>query len=110
MQHTGMLFLSRARPQVGRAKDGVFQIQLMVYDRLGQHQTETWRITYSGAAAQRFWDQHEADLKPGCALQVELEDARTHTIYTRPPVAEIRAKVVCMQYLPRTQSVSAAVI
>lgn len=106
MQHTGMLFLSRARPQVGRAKDGVFHIQLMAYDRLGQHQTETWRITYSGAAAERFWGQHEGDLKPGCALQVELEEARTHTIYTRPPVAEIRAKVVTMKHLPRSQNIA----
>lgn len=103
MQHTGMLFLSRHRPHAGRAKCGVFQIQLQAYDRIDKHQTELWQITWSGPAAQRFWEKHEAALKPGAVLQVTLEAARTHTLYSRPPIAFMHARVVTMELVPRTQ-------
>lgn len=108
MKHTGMLFLSRHRPYAGRAKCGVFQLQLQAFDRIGQHQTEMWQITWSGPAAQRFWEKHEAALKPGCALQVELEKARTHTLYTRPPTACVHARVISMELVPRVQATKTA--
>lgn len=107
MQHTGMLFLSRHRPHAGRAKCGVFQLQVQAYDRINQHQTELWQITWNGPAAQRFWQQHESSLKPGAALQVTLEEARTHTLYTRPPTALMHARVISMELVPRTQPAKA---
>lgn len=108
MKHTGMLFLSRHRPYAGRAKCGVFQLQLQAFDRIGQHQTELWQITWSGPSAQRFWEKHEAALKPGAALQVELEQARTHTLYTRPPTACVHARVITMELVPRVQPAKTA--
>jgi hypothetical protein len=103
MQHTGMLFLSRHRPQAGRARCGAFQVLLQAYDRIDTHQTELWQITWTGPAAQRFWQQHERDLKPGAALQVTLERARLHTIFTRPPQSAVHARVISMEYVPRVQ-------
>lgn len=101
MQHTGMLFLSRQRPQAAPARSGTFQLQLLAYDRIGPHQTEPWRIVWSGVAAKRFWQQHGADLNPGAALNVTLEAARTHTLCTRPPTAEVQARVVSMELVAK---------
>lgn len=103
MQHTGMLFLSRRRPYAGRAKCGAFQLQLQAYDRIDTRQTEAWEITWTGPGAHRFWQQHECSLKPGTAVQVTLEAARTHTLYTRPPSACMQARVVSMELVPRVQ-------
>ena len=55
-------------------------------------------------AAKRFWQQHEADLNPGAVLNVTLEAARTHTLHTRPPTAEMQARVVSMELVPKTQA------
>lgn len=104
MRHTGMLFLSRTHPQAGPASCGTFQLQLLAYDRIGPHQTEPWRIVWTGVAAKRFWQQHESDLKPGAVLNVTLEAARTHTLHTRPPTAEVQARVVSMELVPRAQA------
>ena len=104
MRHTGMLFLSRQRPQAAPARCGTFQLQLLAYDRIGPHQTEPWRIVWTGVAAKRFWQQHEADLNPGAVLNVTLEAARTHTLHTRPPTAEMQARVVSMELVPKTQA------
>lgn len=96
MRHTGTLYLSRQRPQAAPARCGTFQLQLLAYDRLGPHQTEPWRLIWTGPAAQRFWLQHQADLVPGAVLHVELQAARIHTLYTRPPSAELQARVLSM--------------
>ena len=108
MRHTGMLFLNRQRPSAGHAKCGTFQLQLSAYDRQDQHQTELWYLTWTGPAAQRFWQRHEADLKPGAVIKVELEKARTHTLYTRPPQSFIRARVISMEFVPRVQPAKSA--
>ncbi len=108
MRHTGMLFLSRTHPLAGPARCGTFQLQLLAYDRIGPHQTEPWRIVWTGIAAKRFWDQHEAALQPGAVLRVELEAARTHALYSRPPSAEIHARVVSMELATRIDSTQAA--
>ena len=73
MRHTGTLFLSRTPPQASTALCGAFQLQLLLLDRLGPHHTEPWRATWTGVAAQRFWQEHHAALLPGAALEVELE-------------------------------------
>ncbi len=60
MRHTGTLFLSRTPPQASTALCGAFQLQLLLLDRLGPHHTEPWRTTWTGVAAQRFWQTHQA--------------------------------------------------
>lgn len=97
MRHTGMLFLSRTHPLAGPARCGTFQLQLLAYDRIGPHQTEPWRIVWTGIAAKRFWDEHQTDLLPGAVLLVELEAARLHALHSKPPTAEVHARVVSMQ-------------
>lgn len=101
MRHTGMLFLSRQRPQASPAGCGTFQLQLQAFDRIGPHQTEAWRIVWTGIAAKRFWEEHQAALLPGAVLRVELEAARTHALHCRPPSAEIHARVVSMELATR---------
>lgn len=100
MRHTGTLFLSRTPPQASRAACGAFQLQLLLYDRLGAHHVEAWRVCWSGIAAQRFWDENAAALTPGAALVVDLERARVHTIGCRPPRSEIHANVVSCALVP----------
>lgn len=108
MQHTGMLFLSRHRPQAAPTLCGTFQLQLLAYDRIGPHQTEPWRIVWSGAAAKRFWEEHQAALLPGAVLQVELEAARLHALRSKPPTAEMHARVVSMKLKTPTDSTARA--
>ncbi|MDR2325468.1 MAG: hypothetical protein LBE51_08735 [Acidovorax sp.] len=100
MRHTGMLFLSRQRPHAAPARCGTFQLQLHAYDRIGPHQAEPWRVTWVGPEAQHFWQQHETELLPGTALMVELEAARAHSMHTRPPMAELQARVIHMALVP----------
>ena len=104
MQHTGLLFLSRQRPQAGRTRCGAFQVQLHAHDRIDACQAPLWCITWTGPAALRFWQQHEGQLKPGAALQVQLERARLHTLYTRPPSASVHARVISLALVPRVQA------
>ena len=95
MRHTGTLFLSRPPPpQASTALCGAFQLQLQLLDRLGPHHTEPWRATWTGVAAQRFWQTHHA------ALVVELERARIHTLACRPPRSEVHARVIHCALVP----------
>ena len=100
MNHTGTVFLSRTAPEPQRAACGAFQLQLLLYDRLSPHRVEPWRVTWTGLAAQRFWDEHRARLTPGAALVVELERAHIHTLNCRPPRSEMHAHVVCAAMVP----------
>jgi len=77
-----------------RALCGAFQLQLLLLDRLGPHHTEPWRATWTGVAAQRFWQTHNAALLPGTALVVELDRARIHTLACCPPRSEVQAHVI----------------
>lgn len=100
MRHTGTLFLSRTPPQASTALCGAFQLQVLLLDRLGPHHTEPWRATWTGVAAQRFWQTHHAALLPGAALVVELERARIHTLACRPPRSEVHARVIHCALVP----------
>lgn len=94
MRHTGTLFLSRTKPEAGTAASGAFQLQLLLFDRLGPGAVEPWRVCWSGPAAHDFWEQHQAELLPGAILHVALERVRIHLIYGHPPRCEIHARVI----------------
>lgn len=94
MQAHGTLFLSKQRPQVGTAADGVFQLQLLAMDRQGTHQVEPWRLTWAGAEAAAFWRNHQGAMTPGAVLQVQAERLRPHN--TRL-AAEVHARVLSMR-------------
>lgn len=100
MNHTGTVFLSRTPPQITHAECGAFQLQMLLYDRIGQHHIEPWRVTWTGHAAQRFWDEYKARLTPGAALVVELDRAKVHTLNCRPPRSEMHAHVICAALVP----------
>ena len=94
MHHSGTLFLSRTPPNASHAACGAFQLQLLLYDRLGAHQIEPWRATWTGPGAQRFWQECAAQLRPGAALLVEMKNARIHTLNCRPARSEMHAEVI----------------
>ena len=77
---SGTLYLSKTSPLATRALDGTFALTLLAFDRLGVHQVEPWRITWSGPGAFRFWTTHgHHSLKPGQPIEVQLERIRTFT-------------------------------
>ena len=100
MRHTGTVFLSRTPPLASHAACGAFQLQLLVYDRIGNHHTEAWRVQWTGQAAQRFWTEYQQALIPGAAMVIELERARTHTLNCRPPRSEVHANVISCAMVP----------
>lgn len=100
MRHTGTVFLSRTPPQASMASCGVFQLQMLVYDRLSTHHIEPWRVTWNGLSAKRFWDDCAPALIPGAAMVMELEQARIHALDCRPPRTEMHASVVSCALVP----------
>lgn len=109
MRHTGTVFLSRTPPQASPAACGAFQLQMLVYDRIGSHHTEPWRVTWSGHSAQRFWTEYQQALVPGAAMVIELERARVHTLNCRPPRSEVHANIVsCAMVPPRSREIACA--
>lgn len=80
MHATGTVFTAKTKAQAKTAADGTFCISVLVYDRLAQHQTTPWLITYSGPQAQAFWDQCKEQLQtPGQPLVVHAERIRAHS-------------------------------
>lgn len=100
MNHTGTVYLSRTPPQANHAACGAFQLQLLLYDRLGPHRVEPWRVTWTGNAAQRFWTENKERLVPGAAIVVELNHAQVHTLNCKPPRSEMHARMVCAALVP----------
>lgn len=94
MEASGLLFLSRTRPVATTAADGTFCLQLLAYDRIATHQTEGWRITWSGQEASDFWSAHRNSLIPGTAIQVQTHKPRAHA--ARGCTPEIHATVTAM--------------
>ena len=79
MTAQGLLFLSRTKPLVTKASDGMFALTLLAFDRLGTHAVEPWRVTWSGCKAERFWLIFKDQLKPGQPLTVRCERLRNFT-------------------------------
>lgn len=75
-----MLFLSNTRPLATKSADGTFALTLLAFDRVGPHQVEPWRITWSGAKAAAFYNHHGlTDLKPGTPIYINAEKLRNFT-------------------------------
>lgn len=97
MHHTGTLYMSKAKPETGRAEDGAFRLTLQLIDRLGVYETQLYRVRWEGPAAEAFWQQHGAALTPGAVLHAELTRLRVYVGATFPPVPELRGRVVALQ-------------
>lgn len=94
MQAQGLLFLSRTPPQAQHAADGSFCLQLYAFDRINQHQRESWVVIWRGHPAQAFWQQHRPGLKPGAALRVEAQRMRAHVVGRAMPEIHAIANTV----------------
>lgn len=100
MNATGVLFLGKTRPLTTQTSRGEFQLQLLAIDRISHSppMAEAYRITWTGAHAQAFWDQFAERLVPGQPLRVCLERIRSHATPRGP---EIHATVHAMGLAPR---------
>ena len=77
---SGMLFLSRAKPQMTRTASGVPQLSLLAVHRIATHQTEPWRLVWTGPDAEAFYALRQADLTPGRPIHITANQLRSHTV------------------------------
>lgn len=99
MKAAGLLFMSHTKPLATVAKDGTYQLTLLAFDRMGPHRVEPWRITYSGPAAQAWYDTNGAHLVAGTPLQVKLAKLRNFTNGSRSGGPEFVCDVISIQRL-----------
>ena len=95
MHATGLLFLSRTKPQARRAADGTFGLLLYALDRIGPHQVESWVVLWHGEEAEAFWAEHRQHLVPGTPIEVTTDRIRAHQL--RGCVPEIHATATCVR-------------
>ncbi len=105
MKATGMLFMSRSTPQLGRDSNGEPQLLLRTVHRAGKHHTEAWTLFWRGQAAADFHARHVAELTAGQPLNVTATGLRTHQV---GHLVEIQGQIESCSLVPRAQSVSAA--
>ena len=101
MHATGTLYLGKARPVADTAPDGEFRLTLLLIDNLGGNEKESYRVRWSGPQAQAFWQARSAELVPGAIVHAELERIRATAGATYPPIAELRARVVQLEIVPK---------
>ena len=99
MHSTGILFLGKTRPVAEKGTDGVFRLTLLLIDNQGRGK-EAYRVRWVGDEARAFWERHRDHLKSGTVLRAELANARAYIGTTYPPLPELRADVVRLEYLP----------
>jgi hypothetical protein len=92
---SGVFFLAKQRPQVGRTSDGLFQLSMLTMDRRGTHEVEAVRFFWVGEAAQAFWAESASGMTAGAVLEVQADKPRAHALH--PFGAELQARVVSMQ-------------
>lgn len=90
MHIEALLFLSKAAPRLTRTSDGTDQLTLLAVHRIAQHQTEPWRLVWTGAQAKDFHDAYAAELTPGRPIRIQAHQLRAHTT---GPYTEIVASV-----------------
>lgn len=105
MRATGILFMSKTPPTAAVAADGVFNLTLLAYDRLGPQKVEPWRLIYSGERAREFWDFCEQRIQPGQPLHIEAERIRIVTL-PAPKVPEFQAHATRIQLAPLAHEVA----
>jgi hypothetical protein len=108
MNASGTLFMSQTRPLAHTAADGTFGLTLLAFDRIGVHQVEPWRITWSGPDALDFWQHSGERLKAGQPLHVDLKRIRCFRSAASGP--EFLASVILMYLAPTAQSARAEVL
>lgn len=100
MTAQGMLFLSHTRPLATRATDGTFALTLLAFDRIGPHQVEPWRITWSGPRAEAFYNQHSDQLKAGQPIEVRVNKLRNFTNGARSGGPEFVVQATSIEISP----------
>lgn len=105
MRATGILFMSKTPPTAAVAADGVFNLTLLAYDRLGPQKVEPWRLIYSGERAREFWDFCEQRIQPGQPLHIDAERIRIVTL-PAPKVPEFQAHATRIQLAPLAHEVA----
>jgi len=98
---TGHFYLAKkTKPKAMVARDGTFAIQLLVFSHPAHRLTVPWRVTYSGAAAQAWWETSAGTLQPGAVLALSLTRLVIIDGSGRNFGAEMHADVTSLQVLP----------
>lgn len=106
MQATGIVFTAKTKPLAGTTANGTFAITMLVYDRLAQHTTTPWYITYSGPQAKAFWDHAKDKLQTaGQPLIVHVERIQAHSP-GRFVAPEVHAIATHIALAPRAHEVN----
>lgn len=100
MTAQGMLFLSHTRPLIARTADGTFALTLLAFDRIGTHQVEPWRITWSGPKAEAFYNQAGNQLKAGQPINVRVDKLRNFTNGARSGGPEFVVQATSIEIAP----------
>lgn len=101
MRTTGTLFMGNTKPEVGRDDSGQFRLVLRLIDNMGRDGMEAYQVRWLGPEAEAFWNDQRANLVPGAIVDVELSHLRAHVGATRPPIPELRGRVVRAQVIPK---------
>ena len=100
MRASGTLFMGDTKPLATLAADGTFALTLLAFDRISVNHVEPWRITWTGADAQAFWQDQGALLQPNQPLHVDLCRVRSFVNGERYGGAEFMAEVVLAYLAP----------
>ena len=100
MTAQGMLFLSHTKPLATRASDGTFALTLLAFDRIGPHQVEPWRMTWSGPRAEHFYAMAKDQLKAGQPLNVRVDKLRNFTNGARSGGPEFVVQAASIELVP----------
>lgn len=105
MRAAGTLFLGKTAPLATHAADGAFVLTLLAFDRIGPHQVEPWRITWTGQDAEAFYTTQRANLKAGQPLTVDLQRLRTFAL-GRMGTSEITAIAARIGFSPLAHEIN----
>jgi hypothetical protein len=108
MTAAGTLFMSHTKPLATRALDGTFALTLLAFDKIGPHQVEPWRITWSGPDAEAFWQDNAGQLVAGQPIHVSTNRLRTFTVAARNCGPEFVASAVKLHLAPTAQQAKQA--
>lgn len=107
MHANGTLFMSNTKPEVGRDDSDQFRLVLRLIDNQGRGAMEAYQVRWLGPEAEAFWHAERHNLVAGAVLDVELTHLRAHVGATRPPIPELRGRVVRARVIPKRVAAAA---
>jgi hypothetical protein len=96
---SGVFFLARQRPLVAE-RDGTFRVTMFVRDKRNDRSTEAWSVTWAGAPARLWWNEHGSRLVAGQPIALDLFNLHVVPVTGRDIVPEIHASILRCELAP----------